>query len=44
MMIGLWKNMMKLIMQIASVENKWLTHMTSTTASFTGHKVEHEMV
>jgi hypothetical protein len=35
---------MKLIMQIVGVENKRLTHMMSTTASFIGHKVEHEMV
>ncbi len=31
-------------MQVAGVERKPLTHMSSTTASFTGHKVEHEMV
>jgi hypothetical protein len=35
---------MKLIVQIVGVESKPLTHMKSTAASFTGHKVEHEMV
>ncbi len=31
-------------MHVANVESKPLTHTTSTTVSFTGHKVEHEMV
>jgi hypothetical protein len=35
---------MKLIVQIVGVESKPLTHTKSTTASFTGHKVEHQMV
>jgi hypothetical protein len=35
---------MKLIMQVASVENKPLTHMKLATASFNGHRIEHEMV
>jgi len=31
-------------MHVAGVESKPLTHTTSTTVSFTSHKVEHEMV
>ncbi len=35
---------MKLIVQVVCVENKPLTHMKLTIASFTGHKVEHKII
>jgi hypothetical protein len=35
---------MKLIVQVVGVERKPLNHMNSTIASFTSHKIEHEMV
>ncbi len=35
---------MKLIVQVAGVESRPLTHTKSTTASFNSHRVEHEMV
>jgi uncharacterized membrane protein len=45
MMIGLWKNIMKLIMQVVGVfKSKPLTHTKLANTSFTSHKVEHEMV
>jgi hypothetical protein len=35
---------MKLIVQVIGVESRPLTHTKSTIASFTSHKIEHEMV
>jgi hypothetical protein len=35
---------MKLIVQIAGVESRPLTHMKLAIASFIGHSVNHEMV
>jgi hypothetical protein len=44
MMIDFGEIIMKLIVQVTSVESKPLTHTKLAIVSFTNHRVEHEMV